>query len=240
MISAADFWVVDAVGPYQGPDTEFTESLDRERLKALTTAPDPAHLDLDVCLALMDLFEDDLELSGTGGGERLSVDDVRLVVRALERTTTRAGHPFTLPFRDHSSWRSYWIMKGASGGGGWQARRDLLSDLFDEAYAQLMAAQDRALESTLADAVSPRERLGWHEVDTAIGELRRHFRTATTPQDYKAVGLDCVTITEALSRQVYDHGKHTPEARRSPPKEGRRSGSSDTLMPSYAAPTTPR
>jgi hypothetical protein len=64
--------------------------------------------------------------------------------------------------------------------------------------------------------VSPRERLGWHEVDTAIGELRRHFRTATTPQDYKAVGLDCVTITEALSRQVYEHEKHTPEGEAEP------------------------
>jgi hypothetical protein len=79
-----------------------------------------------------------------------------------------------------------------------------LSDLFDEAYAQLMAAQGRALEAMVAEAVSPRERLSWHKVDTAIGELRRHFRTATTPQDYKAIGLDCVTITEALSRQVYD------------------------------------
>jgi hypothetical protein len=142
--------------------------------------------------------------------------DMRVAVRALERTSVRAGLPFKLPFRDHTSWKSYWIRKGASGPGGWQARRDLLSDLFDEPYAALMAAQDRSLDSTLAEAVSPRERVGWHEVDTAIGELRRHFRTATTALDYKAVGLDCVTITEALSRQVYDHAKHTPEGELEP------------------------
>ena len=27
----------------------------------------------------------------------------------------------------------------------------------------------------------------------------------TTPQDYRAVGNDCVHLTEALSRRVYDH-----------------------------------
>jgi len=100
--------------------------------------------------------------------------------------------------------------------GNYQARRDLLSDLFDEPYAALMAAQDRGLDSTLADAVSPYERLGWQEVDTEIGELRRHFRTANTPQDHRAVGNDCVHITEALSRKVYNHASHGPEGEAEP------------------------
>ena len=51
-----------------------------------------------------------------------------------------------------------------------------------------------------------------------LGELRRHFRTAATPQDYKAVGLDCVTITEALSRQVYNHAEHAPAGEETPPE----------------------
>src|SRR5690554_2985653 len=33
-------------------------------------------------------------------------------------------------FRDFESFRSFWIRKGASGDGGWQARRDLLATLF--------------------------------------------------------------------------------------------------------------
>ncbi len=135
--------------------------------------------------------------------------------------SARAGHEFKLPFRDHAGWRSYWIRKGASGSGGWQARRDLLSDLFDGAYALLMAAQDRALDSTLAEAVSPHERLGWPEVDTEVGELRRHFRTASTPADYRAVGNDCVHLTEGLSRQVYDHTRHTPAGEDEPGRTGR-------------------
>lgn len=212
-ITAADFFTMrPGAAPWDTP----TEALDEERLTALIAGPEAGLPDLDASLALMDLVRDDFHESGTRGDQRLTDQQMRTAVRALERTTERAYQPFRLPFRDHSSWRSYWIRKGASGTGGWQARRDLLGDLFDEAYAHLMAAQDRALSSNLAEAVSPREKLGWHEVDTALGELRKHFRTAETPQDYKGVGLDCVTITEALSRQVYDHAKHTPEGEAEP------------------------
>jgi len=51
------------------------------------------------------------------------------------------------------------------------------------------------MRARIAD-VSPPERVGWHEVDTTFAELRRHFRTATTAQDYEAVGQDRVRITE--------------------------------------------
>lgn len=65
--------------------------------------------------------------------------------------------------------------------------------------------------------MSPRERLGWPAVDTEIGESRRHFRSASTPQDYRTVGNDCVHRLEALSRQVYDHARHTPTGEEEPP-----------------------
>jgi hypothetical protein len=211
-ITSTDFFI--------RPTNDFSEPaeperVDRDRLTSLLASPDPAESDLDVALALMDLVRDDLLASGTGGGQALNDDEMRLAVRALNRASTRAGHEFKLPFRDQTSWRAWWIKNGAHG--SWQARRDLLGDLFDVAYAGLMAAQDRALDATLVEPVSPRERLGWPEVDTEIGELRRHFRTATTPQDYRAVGNDSVHLTEALSRQVYDHGKHTPEGEGEPP-----------------------
>lgn len=214
-ITAADFWIAEESGDPWG--TSVVDVLDVARLTALISAPDPQHADLDVTLALMDLVRDDLQLSGTSGGDRISDQNMRLAVRALERTSTRAGLEFRLPFRDHAGWRSYWIRKGASGAGGWQARRDLLSDLFDAPYASLMAAQDRALDSTLVEAVSPHERLGWPNVDTEVGELRRHFRSASTAADYRAVGNDCVHLLEALSRQVYDHASHTPTGEDEPP-----------------------
>lgn len=189
--------------------------LDTTRLTALVSGPEPSETDLDVALALMDLVRDDLQASGTTGDSRIGDANMRTAVRALERTASRAGFEFRLPFRDHATWRSYWIRKGASG--SWQARRDLLSDLFDETYAAMMAAQDRSLDSTLVEAISPHDRLGWPEVDTEIGELRRHFRTATTPQDYRGVGNDCVHLTEALSRKVYVHALHAPAGEAEPP-----------------------
>lgn len=218
--TAADFWVAEETAdPWKSDPwaTSVVEILDNARLSALISARDPEHADLDVALALMDLVRDDLQLSGTSGGDRIADVGMRLAIRALERTSARAGHEFKLPFRDHAGWRSYWIRKGASGSGGWQARRDLLSELFDGAYASLMAAQDRALDSTLTEPASPHDRLGWPEVDTEVGELQRHFRTASTPGDYRAVGNDCVHLTEALSRQVYDHLRHTPAGEEEPP-----------------------
>lgn len=62
--------------------------------------------------------------------------------------------------------------------------------------------------SSLAQPVSPRGRTGWAKVDEELTEMRRHFEIARTPQDYRNVGNDPVTVTVALSRQVYDPAKH--------------------------------
>ncbi|NEY37416.1 hypothetical protein GTU99_35860, partial [Streptomyces sp. PRKS01-65] len=115
--------------------------MDTDRLTSLIETRDPKFADLDVTLALMDLVRDDFQHSGTdgSGAGKIADGDMRVAVRALERSSDRAGFPFKLPFRDHTSWKSFWIRKGAAGTGGWQARRDLLSDLFDEPYAALMA-----------------------------------------------------------------------------------------------------
>lgn len=213
-ITASDFIIDDTASGGWGAPAKG-ESLDEERVRELIDRRDPSHNDTEVCLALMDLVRDDLERSGTGGGELLADHELRLTIRALERVSARAGHEFKLPFRDHTGWRAWWNRNGAYG--SYQARRDLLGTLFDDTYAQLTEAQDGALDSTLALAVSPHERLGWADVDTEVGELRRHFRTAVTPQDYRAIGNDCVHLTEALSRKVYDHSLHTPNGEAEPP-----------------------
>ncbi len=87
-LTAADFWVSEErTGPRLSDPwaTSLVEILDSARLTALISAPDPEHADLDVALALMDLVRDDLQLSGTSGGDRISDGDMRLAVRALER-----------------------------------------------------------------------------------------------------------------------------------------------------------
>jgi hypothetical protein len=54
-------------------------------------------------------------------------------------------------------------------------------------------------------------------VDIEISELRRHYNSARTPQDYRAVGLDCVAVTEALSALVYHPGRHLRAGEKEPP-----------------------
>ena len=209
---SSDFFTEDEVPVWGGSSKE---SLDTTWLERLRHQPDPEHSDVDVVVALMDLVHNDLLLSGTSGGEALSDQEMRVAIRTLQAVTERCGEAFKLPFRDHSSWRGYWGKRGARG--SWQARRELLSELFDEATARFEAMQDQSLASALADSISPHEQLGWPAVDTEIGELRRHFREARTPQDCRGVGNDCTHVLEALSRQVYDPLVHTPDGEEDPP-----------------------
>jgi hypothetical protein len=49
------------------------------------------------------------------------------------------------------------------------------------------------------EAVFRRAAKGWPNVDEGIIELKRRFRTATTPQGYWDVGTRRVVVLEALS-----------------------------------------
>jgi hypothetical protein len=51
-----------------------------------------------------------------------------------------------------------------------------------------------------------------------LTQLRRRFRTAATPQDYRDAGNRCVAVLEAVSRTIYDPAVHLgaiPPSRRS-------------------------
>jgi len=50
-----------------------------------------------------------------------------------------------------------------------------------------------------------------------IAELRRHFEIARTPQDFRAIGNDCVIVTEALSRVVFKPARHVKPGESEPP-----------------------
>ena len=66
----------------------------------------------------------------------------------------------------------------------------MLHDLFDSLHDALADLETRAVSSTLTEPVSPILATGWSAVDFEISELRRHFRAARTPQDYRSVGND--------------------------------------------------
>jgi hypothetical protein len=196
-----------------GQTTVFDhEFADKIRQRAL-----PDVDDLDAAMALVQLVHDDLEHYGTGGGQRLTDEELGVALRTLRAVLKRLSINFEVPFRSFNTFRSYWIKHDMSN--SWQARRDYLDGVFDPLHQQLVRLEEQRFESELVTAVSPRARTGWLAVDNEVDELRRRFRSSTTPQDYRAIGVHCVGILEALSRTVYDPARHLREGETPPPPD---------------------
>lgn len=213
---ADDFFIeVDPLGTdwaVGGPSRVLNNALVRQ----LRISPMTGHDDIEVAVGLSRLVHDDLERFGTDGREELTETQIREAILALIAVVRRLGlADFALPFRDFSTFKSCWLKH--DGYGSWQARRDLLNDLFDPLHGKLVELETQTLTSTLATAVSPHPLTGWARVDAEISELRRHFEIARTEQDYRNIGNDCVTILEALSAQVYDPAVHLREGETEPP-----------------------
>lgn len=67
------------------------------------------------------------------------------------------------------------------------------------------------------------EPTGWVAVDEAVAALRKRLTTATSGNDYKAVGHECVTILEALGRAAFDTARHLPDGEQEPSRnDGKR------------------
>lgn len=208
------------------PDDFFIEAdedglqprrLNYDLVDRLRTRPDPSMDDLAVAVGLAQLADDELVCYGTEGNETLTNPQIALVIRALTAVLKRLGVDFVPPWRDFSTFKNYWLRNGARG--SWQARRDLLSQQFEPLHARLAAMEDQALESNLVQPISPRLDTGWPKVDQEIRELRRRFASASTPQDYRAIGTHCVGVLEALGMTVYDPAKHLRGGETVPPPD---------------------
>ncbi|MEX2419570.1 MAG: hypothetical protein WD652_04255 [Acidimicrobiia bacterium] len=197
-----DFFIESPPGPFGVGSSRLNTDL----LTRLRQGPVTPHEDVDVAQALSKLVHDDLMAYGTGGGQTMDDPAMLLAIRAMRAVGDRLGVDLAVPFRDFEGFYTYWIRNGAKG--SWQARRDLLADIFEPMWAELDRLEDSLLAGGLAEAASPRASTGWPAVDAEIHELRRRFRSATTPQDYRAVGTHCVGVLEALSRTVYDPSLH--------------------------------
>ncbi len=191
-------------------------SLDEEFLDELRRKPAAGRDDLEVGIALAQLVHDELESYGTNGHQRLDEQQVALAIRALNAVLKRLGVQFELPYRNFSTFRTFWIRNDC--GGSWQARRDLLDERFEPLHHRLMRLEETTLEA-LANPVSPRAETGWPVVDEEIKELRRRFQSSTTAQDYRAVRTHCVGVLDALSRTVYDPSRHLREGETGPPPD---------------------
>lgn len=189
--------------PWDPPQWErwFNQDLVRE----LRRRPLADHGDVEASLVLCQLLQDEFTGFGTDRSEKLTDPEVESAVLALQAATRRLRVEFSLPFRNFTGFRTYWMEH--DGSGSWQARRVMVRDFFEPVYLKLLRLEETTFES-LMDPISPRAELGWPAVDEEIRQLRRRFEHAVTPQDCKDVGLRCVTVTELLGDVVYDPAKH--------------------------------
>ena len=145
-VHSADFFEDDigaAIEIHGG--ARSVSALNVELLDRLRSGPLPDETDLSAAEGLFDLVEHELIAYGTSGSDLTDQQSI-LLIRTLEAVTRRLGIPINLPFRSFSTFRSYWVRRGASGGGGWDARRVIIADLFDPARKRL---------ENLASNVSP-------------------------------------------------------------------------------------
>lgn len=195
----------------------YARRLDVTMLQAMRGAAHPTIPDAEAGVALAQLVHDQFTACGTSGDHALTDAEMRKALPALRAICDRLGVTYSVPFSDFASFKSYWQRKGASGSGGWAARRALLAEVFDPMHAQLEALESQSLAARLATPVTPHPTTGWPAVDHEITELRRQFLTSITPQDYNSVGLVAVRLTEALSATVFDPSVHLRADETEPP-----------------------
>lgn len=207
------FEETETTTPWSSEPT-ITTKLRKNLLNELRAGPVAGTDDLDAAIALTHLVWDELIAFGTGGGNTLDDKEVAIAQRALTATLSRIGITLSFPWRDFNTFKAHWVRNGCYN--SWQARRDLLHDLFAPVQAELDRQEDAQFRAVNAEAVSPHTKTGWPKVDEELTELRRRFRTATTTQDYRDVGNRSVAVLEALSRTIYDPAVHLRDGETEP------------------------
>ncbi|MBM4487733.1 hypothetical protein MWT96_25180 (plasmid) [Prescottella equi] len=209
---ADDFFKSARDDVWGGTKSKFDMALIKE-IRAGSVA---GRTDIEIAIALSQLVHDELQAFGTEGGQSLNDAQIAAALTALRAVTRRLAIQFDPPYRNFTTFKSYWMRNDAYG--SWQARRNLLGDLFEPLHKELTALEERSFDD-LASAISPHAATGWPSVDEEILELRRRFQTATTTQDYRALGTNCVGVLEALSRTVYNPKDHLRDGEVEPPVE---------------------
>ena len=83
--------------------------LNEGMLDTLASEPLPLVTDTPVAEGLLELAHNELVGYGTDESNELDDKQIALVIRAVEAVTWRLGIPIKLPFRNFTTFRSYWI-----------------------------------------------------------------------------------------------------------------------------------
>ena len=201
-----DFWIHE--DEFWGSPTPV---LNVELLSELRNRPPDLMDDVDSSLALLRIVYEDFLAYGTTGTTQMTDSGSRDALRTLRNLLTKVGfHAFDVPFSDFVSFRSYWLTQDARG--SWQARRDLLSPLFEPALKFVEERQDALLSRANSLQLLPMPQgflATWVKVEEEISVLKRNFSVAETPQDFRNVGNDCVAVLIRIGEIVYTDEVHS-------------------------------
>ena len=137
-VREVDLFIEEPIKSFWGePSDETTTKLDEALISSLLAGPVEDVNDVGAALALLSLADNELRAYGTHGQCELDDKQIALVLRALRAVAGRAGVEIKVPFRNFSTFHSYWSRQGASGSGGWAARRAIVHDLFADAFEKL-------------------------------------------------------------------------------------------------------
>ena len=125
--------------------------LRKDLLNSLRAGPLPSDGDLTFAIVLTRLVRSEFEAFGTGGGERLSDPELELAQRTLRGSYTGIGIDLSLPWRNFTGFKTYWLQNDAYG--SWQARRDLIARFFDPVQDELDRQEEAEFHTVLAEAV---------------------------------------------------------------------------------------
>jgi hypothetical protein len=161
---SADFFIeVEVENPFLSYP-EVKQTLNTELLGSLRSGSLPDTSDVSAAEGLLDLVQDELTAYGTDGTNELNDKQIALAIRVLEVVTGRLGMSLRLPFRNFTTFRTYWLRN--DGYGSWQARRDIVDGLLDPCRAELaefeMRSGPKITEEAIAnlrDATAIREHL---------------------------------------------------------------------------------
>jgi len=201
---AEDFWIYE---------DEFSGSakpiLNLELLADLRRNQRPLAETASACLALARLTYDEFLEFGTSRNEKLTTTGSQEALRTLSFLATQLGYEsFNPGFQDFDSFRTHWLQNG--GHGNWQARRQMLSQVFSPLISYLLDLEDgHARASDLLAPVTDEFVEGWARVDEELTALRRHYLIASTVQDFRNVGNDCVAIFASIANAVYSPDVHS-------------------------------
>jgi Abortive infection C-terminus len=149
---AADFFTdVEVESPFSSYP-EIHQCLDEDLLESLRTGPLPDKGDLSAAEGLLDLVQDELTAYGTDGRNELSDRQIALAIRVLGAVTDRLGVPLRLPFRNFTTFRTYWLHH--EGQGSWQARREIVDRLLDPCRIDLAELEMHAGPKITAEAIA--------------------------------------------------------------------------------------